>query len=80
MPAKGEELTDLRQTVANIGNQTARASMDERETKFRPVLFEKKILKNPDFYRLSDGFKRLFSKDAKDPTLRIPIAGFGGHI
>lgn len=54
--------------------------MDERETKFRPVLFEKKILKNPDFYRLSDGFKRLFSKDAKDPTLRIPIAGFGGHI
>lgn len=58
---------------------TARGSIDERETKLRPVLFEKKILKNPDFYRLSDGFKRAFSKDVKDEKLRVPIAGYGGH-
>jgi len=59
---------------------TAWGALDERDTKFRPILFEKKILKNQDFYRLSDGFKRLFAKDSKDSTLRIPIAGYGGHI
>jgi len=53
--------------------------VDERETKLRPALFEKKILKNQNFYRLSDGFKNVFAKDAKDLNLRVPISGYGGH-
>jgi len=36
---------------------------DLKDTKVKPVLFENKMLKNPDFYRLSDGFKKIFAKD-----------------
>ena len=62
IPNKEDDLTNMRQTTPT-GFNTARGSMDEKETKIRPVLFEKKILKSQDFYRLSDGFKKVFAKD-----------------
>jgi len=60
--------------------ETSWATFDQRDPKIKPCLFEKKILKSQDFYWLSDGFKKVFAKDPKDLELKVPIAGFGGHI
>jgi hypothetical protein len=60
IPNKGDELADMRASVFSSAT-TARGTLDERDTKLKPSLFEKKILKNKDFYNLSDGFKKIFA-------------------
>ena len=45
----------------------------------KPKILESKISQREDFFNLSDGFKRIFSKDNKDVKMVIPIAGYGGH-
>lgn len=45
----------------------------------KPKILESKISQREDFFNLSDGFKRIFSKDKKDVKMVIPIAGYGGH-
>ena len=48
-------------------------------TDIKPKLLESKVSDVPDFYRLSDGFKRIFANDKKDEKMVIPIVGYGGH-
>ena len=45
----------------------------------KPKILESKISQREDFFNLSDGFKKIFSKDTKDVKMIIPIAGYGGH-
>ena len=45
----------------------------------KPKILESKISQREDFFNLSDGFKKIFSKDQKDVKMVIPIAGYGGH-
>lgn len=45
----------------------------------KPKILESKISQREDFFNLSDGFKKIFSKDVKDVKMVIPIAGYGGH-
>lgn len=45
----------------------------------KPKILESKISQRDDFFNLSDGFKKIFSKDTKDVKMIIPIAGYGGH-
>lgn len=45
----------------------------------KPKILESKISQREDFFNLSDGFKRIFSKDNKDVKMVIPVAGYGGH-
>ena len=49
------------------------------EFNVKPKILESKISQRQDFFNLSDGFKRIFSKDTKDVKMVIPIAGYGGH-
>ena len=44
----------------------------------KPKILESKISQREDFFNLSDGFKKIFSKDTKDVKMVIPIAGYGG--
>ena len=45
----------------------------------KPKILESKISQKDEFFNLSDGFKKIFSKDPKDVKMVIPIAGYGGH-
>jgi hypothetical protein len=42
-------------------------------------LIEKGFATNTDFFRLSDGFKRVFTDDVREKDIRIPITGHTGH-
>ena len=44
-----------------------------------PRILESKISEKPDFYNLSDGFKKIFADDKKDMKLIVPVVGYGGH-
>ena len=48
-------------------------------TAVKPRLLESKISESPDFYNLSDGFKRIFADDKKDRKIIVPVVGYGGH-
>lgn len=45
----------------------------------KPRLLESKVSESNDFFRLSDGFKKIFANDKKDKKIVIPIVGYGGH-
>lgn len=82
IPTAKDEMVDIAnmRSTLNTGAATHRQpNSDFKETKLKPTLFENKILKNKDFFRLSDGFQKIFAQDSKDQSLRIPIAGYGGH-
>lgn len=38
-----------------------------------------KVADNDNFFKMSDGFKKIFANDKKDQKLVIPICGYGGH-
>lgn len=44
-----------------------------------PRILESKVSEKPEFYNLSDGFKRIFADDKKDKKLIVPVVGYGGH-
>ena len=44
-----------------------------------PRILESKVSEKPDFYNLSDGFKKIFADDKKDKKLVVPVVGYGGH-
>jgi hypothetical protein len=46
----------------------------------KPILLETKVAKSKDFYKLSKGFQKLFTKDNQDRKMRLPISGYGGHM
>lgn len=45
----------------------------------KPSLLEKRYALGSDFFKISKGFQKLFTKD-NDQKMRIPIAGYGGHV
>lgn len=45
----------------------------------KPRLLESKVSESEHFFRLSDGFKKIFANDKKDSKMIIPIVGYGGH-
>lgn len=45
----------------------------------KPKLLESNVASNDAFFRMSDGFKKIFANDKKDQKLVIPICGYGGH-
>ena len=49
------------------------------EFEVQPKILESKMGSNYDFFNLTDGFRKTFSKDKADQKLVIPIAGYGGH-
>lgn len=45
----------------------------------KPKLLEMNVATNDNFFRMSDGFKKIFANDKKDQRMVIPICGYGGH-
>ena len=45
----------------------------------KPRILESKVSEHPEFYNLSDGFKRIFGDDKKDMKVIVPVVGYGGH-
>jgi len=45
----------------------------------KPKLLEQRVTENETFFRLSDGYKKIFVNDKKDEKMVIPIVGYGGH-
>ena len=45
----------------------------------KPKLLEMKVAENENFFKLSDGFKKIFANDKKDQKLVVPVVGYGGH-
>jgi hypothetical protein len=37
------------------------------------------VSETEQFFRLSDGFKKIFAEDKKDSKMIIPVVGYGGH-
>jgi hypothetical protein len=50
-----------------------------REIAVAPGLIEKGFATNSNFYKLSDGFKRVVTNDANERAMRIPVVGYTGH-
>ena len=48
-------------------------------TAVKPRILESRVSEKPDFYNLSDGFKRIFADDKKDMKIIVPVVGYGGH-
>jgi hypothetical protein len=45
----------------------------------KPKVLESKVANKKQFFNLSDGFQRVFSDDAKDQKMVVPVVGYGGH-
>ena len=45
----------------------------------KPQILESKASTAEGFYKLSDGFKRVFSNDTRDQRMVVPVVGYGGH-
>ena len=45
----------------------------------KPRVLESKVSEQKEFFRLSDGFQKIFANDRKDRNIVLPIAGYGGH-
>lgn len=60
---------------ATRGNTFASPQMN-----IQPKLLESKVSSHKDFFRLSDGFKKIFATDKGDAGLVIPVVGYGGHF
>jgi len=50
-----------------------------KEVAVKPSILEKGFATNTDFFRLSDGFKRVFTNDNAERGMRIPVVGYTGH-
>jgi len=42
-------------------------------------VLESKVGARDQFFNLSDGFKKVFSNDAIDQKMVVPVVGYGGH-
>jgi len=42
-------------------------------------MLESKVVRNSDFYTLSEGFKNVFANDNEDQKMVVPVVGYGGH-
>lgn len=47
---------------------------------YQPKLLESKVSEKNDFFKLSDGFKKVFTKTPKEAKFVVPVAGYGGHL
>jgi hypothetical protein len=57
-------------------------SIDTRNmsmTQVKPKMLETNVVNQPDFYNLSEGFKKVFACDKEDQKMVIPVVGYGGH-
>jgi hypothetical protein len=45
----------------------------------KPGVLERGLATNTNFFRLSDGFKKVFTDDNGERTLSIPVVGYTGH-
>lgn len=74
-----EGIKSLRGQLQGQNTALSRQSNDFTTARVKPVLFEKSTAKAKDYFGLSDGFKKMFSKDKKDQKMILPISGYGGH-
>lgn len=42
-------------------------------------MLESKVVRNSDFFTLSEGFKSVFANDGDDQKMVVPVVGYGGH-
>lgn len=54
-------------------------SKDFHKTFVKPKLIESKVSSSESFFRLTDGFQRVFSNDRQDRSMVVPVVGYGGH-
>lgn len=52
---------------------------DFNKTFVKPTLIESKVSASESFYRMTDGFQRVFSNDKQDRSMVVPVVGYGGH-
>lgn len=45
----------------------------------RPGVLERGLATNTNFFRLSDGFKKVFTDDNSERHMSIPVVGYTGH-
>jgi len=45
----------------------------------KPKVLESKVSSQEKFFNLSGGFQQVFSNDAKDQKMVVPVVGYGGH-
>ncbi len=79
MTASTDQIQNMRKTFGATMGHSRSSAFDPASTRVKPILFERKTTQAKDFFGLSDGFKKLFTKDTKDQQIRVPIAGYGGH-
>ena len=80
------DILATRTPSSNFFNKSKRGmSMDQQfsgsmaTTAVKPRILESRVSEKPDFYNLSDGFKRIFADDKKDMKIIVPVVGYGGH-
>lgn len=49
------------------------------KTVVKPKVLESRVSNQEKFFNLSDGFKKVFSNDAADQKMVVPVCGYGGH-
>jgi len=54
-------------------------SATNRSEQVKPKVLESRISTSESFFNLSDGFKRVFSNDARDRRMVVPVCGYAGH-
>lgn len=82
----GSVSTKLPMTKSRGFSSMAQSPMSS-QVDIQPKVLENKMADSQEFYKLSDGFKRIFANDKKvsdslddkDRKMIIPIAGYAGH-
>ena len=49
------------------------------QIQIKPRVLESNLTGNQEFQKLPENFKKIFTEDAKDQQMQIPIVGYAGH-
>jgi hypothetical protein len=49
------------------------------EMNIKPRVLESRASARPGFFRLSDGYQKVFSNDNSDSKMVVPVCGYAGH-
>ncbi len=72
-----KQINNMRHALNTCNN--SRQHDDLTSVQMKPTLFEHSTAKSSHFFNLSDGFKKIFTRDQRDKDMKVPIAGYGGH-
>ncbi len=65
--------------IKTIFSDLRHKSVDFNSMTVKPKLIESKVGTDNKFFSMTDGFKKVFTNDARDQNMVIPVVGYGGH-